>query len=304
MAIALGNIYNLLQPGLMSLPGEYNNIPSQWKQVFKTVKSNMSVERSTSLAFLPLAQKKTEGSSTHFANTAGQRYTYNMESIEVGLAYAITRKAIADNLYKTSFRPTNLGLIKSFDDFWEMEAAGIFNGAGTAITGLGGDGQALLSTAHPVDGYNIGNTTTVALDLNEASLLSSMTAIRRNFRNEAGLKIKARARRLIIPPELEATAIRLTKTELRPGTAQNDVNAILSLSGGLPEPFLVLDYLTSAYSWFLKTDIDGLIYLDRESFETDMQVDFTTDNLLVKGYQRGGFFYNDWRSVYGQQPTS
>jgi hypothetical protein len=29
----------------------------------------------------------------------------------------------------------------------------------------------------------------------------------------------ARGRKLIVPPQLEPTAIRLTKTELRPGTA-------------------------------------------------------------------------------------
>jgi len=161
-----------------------------------------------------------------------------------------------------------------------------------------------LNTAHPVDGGTFANTPSVALDLNEASLLASMTAIRRNFVNEAGLKIRARARRLIVPPELEAVAGRLCKAELRPGTAQNDPNMIPHLSGGLPDGYLVMDYLTSAYGWFLKTDIEGLIYLDREPFETDMWVDNVTDNLLVKGYQRGGFFVNDPRCLYGSIPTS
>ena len=46
--------------------------------------------------------------------------------------------------------------------------------------------------------------------------------------NERGLRILARARRLIVPPNLEGIAIRLTKTELRPGTVDNDVNATSS----------------------------------------------------------------------------
>ena len=304
MAIALGQIRDLLLPGLMALTGKYDQIETQWKQIYKVHKSQMALERSVSTAYLPLAQIKTEGGATPFQNTAGERYVYNMEPIEVGLAYAITRKAIADNLYRSVFTPTNLGLQKSFADFWEIEGAYILNTATTYNTQIGGDGQPLLSTSHPVDGGTYANTPSVALDLNEASLLASMTAIRRNFVNEAGLKIRARARRLIVPPELEAVAGRLTKAELRPGTANNDPNVIPHLSGGLPDGYLVLDYLTSAYGWFLKTDIEGLIYLDREPFETDMQVDFVTDNLLVKGYQRGGFFWNDPRALYGSIPTS
>ncbi len=304
MAIALGQIRDLLLPGLMALTGKYDQIETQWKQVFKIHKSQMALERSVSVAYLPLAQIKTEGGATPFQNTAGERYVWNMEPIEVGLAYAITRKAIADNLYRTVFTPTNLGLQKSFADFWEIEGAYIFNSAATYQTQFGGDGVSLLNTAHPVDGGTYANTPSVALDLNEASLLASMTAIRRNFVNEAGLKIRARARRLIVPPELEAVAGRLTKAELRPGTAQNDPNMIPHLSGGLPDGYLVMDYLTSPYAWFLKTDIEGLIYLDREPFETDMWVDNVTDNLLVKGYQRGGFFYNDARTLFGSMPTS
>jgi len=288
----------------MALTGKYDQIETQWKQVFKIHKSQMALERSVSVAYLPLAQIKTEGGATPFQNTAGERYVWNMEPIEVGLAYAITRKAIADNLYRTVFTPTNLGLQKSFADFWEIEGAYILNSSTTYQTAFGGDGVSLLNTSHPVDGGTFANTPSVALDLNEASLLASMTAIRRNFVNEAGLKIRARARRLIVPPELEAVAGRLTKAELRPGTAQNDPNMIPHLSGGLPDGYLVMDYLTSAFGWFLKTDIEGLIYLDREPFETDMWVDNVTDNLLVKGYQRGGFFYNDPRCLFGSIPTS
>jgi hypothetical protein len=288
----------------MALTGKYDQIETQWKQVFKVHKSQMALERSVSVAYMPLAQIKTEGGATPFQNNAGERYVYNMEPIEVGLAYAITRKAIADNLYRTVFTPTNLGLQKSFADFWEIEGAYILNSSTVYQTAFGGDGVSLLNTGHAVDGGTFANTPSVALDLNEASLLASMTAIRRNFVNEAGLKIRARARRLIVPPELEAVAGRLCKAELRPGTAQNDPNMIPHLSGGLPDGYLVMDYLTSPYGWFLKTDIEGLIYLDREPFETDMWVDNVTDNLLVKGYQRGGFFYNDPRCLFGSIPTS
>ena len=140
--------------------------------------------------------------------------------------------------------------------------------------------------------------------MNEATLLNGMISIRTNFRDQAGLKVFARGRKLIVPPQLEPVAIRLTKTELRPGTADNDVNSILSTAGGLPESYMVNDYLTSQYAWFLLTNIDGLSYMERVKFESDMQVDFVTDNLLVKGYERYSFGYYNWRSIYGSFPTS
>jgi hypothetical protein len=49
---------------------------------------------------------------------------------------------------------------------------------------------------------------------------------------------------------------------------------------------------------------DALLMMQRIKFETDMQVDFTTDNLLVKGYERYVPTYNDWRAVYGSFPSS
>jgi hypothetical protein len=114
----------------------------------------------------------------------------------------------------------------------------------------------------------------------------------------------SRGRKLIVPPQLEPVAIRLTKTELRPGTADNDVNAILSTAGGIPEGYMVMDFLTSSYAWFMLTNIAGLAYMSRIAFETDMQVDFTTDTLLVKGYERYSLSYFNWRAIYGNFPTS
>jgi len=304
MSINIASIRDLLLPGLMDVTGKYRQIERQWSKVFKTHQSNMQLERTVQARFLPMAALKLEGGPTTFDNNAGERYVWNMEPIETGLAYAITRKAIDDNLYQQAFMPTNLGLNKSFSEFWEVEAAGIFNNATTYDPNLGGDGVALLSTSHPYDYGTWSNTSTVPLQLNEASLITGQKSIRKNFVDEAGLKVRARAQLLCIPVDLEDVAIRLTQTELRPGTGNNDVNAITRMSGGIPKGYAVFDYFTNAQAWFLKTDIEGLIHLQRIAYETDMFCDFITDNLLVKGYERGGFFFNDPRCLWGQVPVN
>ena len=303
MSISLASIKNQLLPGLLDVTGEYDQVPQEWEGVFTTKNSNLNQERTLQVRFLGPSRLKTEGGATYFDNDSGDRWQYSLEPVEASIGYSITRKAIDDGLYKDKFRPANLGLQQAMRAFWNVQAANIFNTASTYITALGGDGQALLSTAHPVDTGTFANTSSTPLSLNEASLISGAKLIRKNFVDEAGILQDIFAEDLIIPVNLEDTAIRLLKSDLRPGTANNDLNVIPTLAGGIKQ-YRILRYLTSDYPWFLTTTVKGLIHLQRIPFETDMFVDFDTDNLKVKAYERGGFFYNDPRCLFGQMATS
>ena len=304
MAINLASIKNELLPGLRALTGKYDQIPREWDQIFDVGKSEMALERTVEMRFLAYAQLKTEGAPTSFDNAAGERFTYNQEHIELGLGYAITRKAVDDNLYKKQFNPANLNMMQSFNQTKEILAANVLNTGNVYNAAVLGDGVSLINASHPVDGNVYSNTFATAQDLNESSLLNALISIRTNFVDQAGLKVYARGRKLVIPPQLEPVALRLIKTTLRPGTADNDINAVMFTTGGLKDGYLVDDYLTSAYPWFVLTNIPGLLYLEREPFEIDMQVDFTTDNLMVKGWERYSFQYNDPRALFGTLPTS
>lgn len=304
MPVALSQIRDLLLPGLWGVSGKYGMIERQWPKIFRQSDSNMALERRAAMRFLGLAQLKQEGSPTSFDNAAGQRYVYNAEHLEIGLGYAITRKAIDDNLYKSEFGPSNDGLMESFKETEEIYAANVLNTGTTYTPSTGGDGVALFSTAHPIDGNTIGNRPSPDVGLNETSLLNALITIRSTWLDNAGLKIHARGKKVIVPPNLEPIALRLFRSELRPGTAQNDVNAILGMNDSLKEGFMVFDYLTSSFAWFVTTNHDGLIFFNRKPFEMDMSVEFTTDNLLVKGYQRYVPTYYDWRAIYGTFPTS
>lgn len=302
MPINLAQIRDLLLPGLRGIEGQYPQIPRQWDKVFDQGNSNMAVERTVEARYLGLAQLKSEGGSVFFDNSSGQRFVYNQEHIELGLGYSITRKAIEDNLYKTDFDPSNLGLLDSFAQTKEIIGANILNTATTYDPNVVGDGQPLCSTANLIDGGTWANRPSVDLNLNESALEAGELAIR-YFPDQAGLRIMARARKLIIPPQLEYAAIRLLKTELRPGTANNDVNAQI-VGGFVPDGYQVMDFLTSQYAWFLKTDKKGLLYLNRRSFDTDMQVDFTTQTLMVIGTERYSFGYFNKRAIWGSFPTA
>jgi len=304
MPIALSSIRNLLLPGLWAVTGKYDQLPAVRKQIFKERKSNMALEQSMSMRYIAQAFIKTEGGVTQADNASGQRYTYNQTHNELAVLFAITRKAIDDNLYKTEFGPAVMGLNEAFDRTNEAFAADVLNSSTTYNTAISGDGVALGSTAHPVDGNTFSNLASPAADLNETSLLNAQVAVNANFLDNAGQRMNAKPRRLVVPPQLEPVAIRLLKTELRPGTAQNDVNAILSTQGGIPDGYTVWNYLTSQFAWFLQTNQDGLVYMNRVPYETDMSVSFETDNLLVKGYQRNSYSYNEPRCIYISNPSS
>ena len=308
MAVNVAAVRDLLVPGLRGVVGEYKQWPAIWPKLFDQGKSELSQERTASMRFLPLAQLKTDGGQTAFDNNAGEAFVYNQLHTGVGLGYAITRNTISDNLYKAQFRPSNLGLQRSFAQTKEIYGAAVFNNSTVYDQTIGGDGVSLLSASHPLPAGGSGpalwaNTPTVQVDLNETTLLNGMIAIRTGFFDNAGLRMMASGKVLVIHPANEPVALRLLRSELRPGTADNDPNVIPTTAGGLAE-YVVDVFFTSPYPWYIKTDQPGLLYLEREPFEIEMQVDFTTDNLLVKGWERYSFSYNDPRSIYGSTPTS
>lgn len=303
MAINVSAIRDLLLPGLRGVVGEYKQWPAIWPKLFDQGTSEMAQERTASMRFLPLAQVKADGGNTFFDNNAGESFVYNQIHVGIGLGYAITRNTIADNLYKSQFRPSNLGLQRSFAQTKEIYAAAVFNNAFTYDSTVGGDGKALLATDHPIPaGGTWSNRSANDVELNEASLLDGMISIQTGFYDNAGLRMMATGQRLVIHPDNEPVARRLLYTELRPGTANNDVNVIPTVAGGIQD-YVKDVFFTSTAAWFIKTDVPGLLYLEREPFETDMQVDFSTDNLLVKGYERYSFNYNDPRALWGSNPT-
>lgn len=302
MSINISQIRDLLLPGLYAITGKYEEIPTQWSHVFDKGVSKMAVERSVEARYLGLAGIKNEGGATKFDNAAGERFIYNQSHLEIGLGYAITRKAIDDNLYKEKFNPMNLGLMRSFAQTKEVLGANVLNTATTYNSSVLGDGVALCSTAHPVDGGTYANRPSTDVDLNESAIETASIQIRQ-FVDQANTKIFARSRKLVVPIQLQYVAERLTKTELRVGTNNNDVNAIVT-AGILKEGYQVMDFLTSSYAWFVRTDKEGLNYMERVPFETDMQVDPVTGNLLVIGYERYSFNYNDPRSVWGSFPSA
>ena len=308
MAVSRGAIRDLLVPGLAEVEGKYPQIPRQYTEVFEVGYSRLALERVAEMRYTGLAALKQEGSATIFDNAPGERFVYNILMQSFGLGTALTREMLDDNLYKDHFGPMSMGLAESFAQTEEIMHAtvlntGIQSGANTIQATVVGDGQPLFSTVHPIDNGVYANRPSPDLEFNETSLEYAIQQIR-VFPDQAGLRMFARSRKLVVPIALEFAAERVCKAELRPGTSDNDIMAILS-SGALADPkkYQVMDFLTSPTAWFVLSTIPGLISYVRTPFELDMQVDPVTGNLMIIGFQRWGQAWRNPRSCWASFPS-
>jgi hypothetical protein len=302
MAVTTSQIPALLLPGVRKIKGDYPEIKAQWPLIYARGVSHMEAEKTVHVRYMPLPELRLSGQPVVFDNNAGQRFVYNHIHIEFAQGYAFTRIALKDNLYKTSFNAANLGLMRVFRQMKEIVGAGVLNTGNVVNPAIGADNLPLFSTTHPVDGGTVANTTTTQVGLNEVSLMMGNNMVRR-FRNNANILDSFQGKKLVVPVEQRHVAKRLMETELRPGTTNNDVWSVKE-NNDLSDGYVVLDFLTSPYAWFILSDAGGLIYLERESFETSMQTDFTTDNLMVKAYERYYMGYDDFRLGVGFYPTN
>jgi hypothetical protein len=94
-------------------------------------------------------------------------------------------------------------------------------------------------------------------------------------------------------------ATRLLQTELRVGTADNDINAINS-NGSIPGGYGVNHYLTDNDAWFLTTDVpNGMKHFVRIALSQSMDGDFDTGNVRYKARERYSFGVSDPLAIYG-----
>jgi hypothetical protein len=119
------------------------------------------------------------------------------------------------------------------------------------------------------------------------------------FVDERGLKVSVRGTKMILPKELQFTADRLLESTLRPGTADNDINAVRNM-GMLPEGYSVNHFLTDTDAWFIITDApNGLKGFNRTAVRTSMEGDFDTGNVRYKARERYAFGWSDPRGIFG-----
>ena len=297
MAISRAQLIKELLPGLNALFGmEYARYPEEWRSCFEVENSDRAFEEETKLSGFGTAPVKDEGAAIAY-DDAQEVYTSRYTHEAIAMGFSITQEAVEDNLYDSLSARYTKALARAFQNTKEVKGAALFNEGFTGQTG--GDGQYLFATGHPlVSGGTNANKPSTAVDLNETALEAAIISIGK-WTDERGLKIAARPQKLLIPSDLQFVAERLMKTEGRVGTADNDLNAVSSMSA-VPGGYMVNHYLTDTDAWFLGTDIpNGFKHFTRVAMKTSMEGDFETGNVRYKGRERYSFGYSDPLAYYG-----
>jgi len=298
MAISRAQLLKELLPGLNALFGlEYAKYGEEHKEIFETESSERSFEEETKLSGFTAAPVKNEGAAIAYDN-GQEAWTarYNHETIAQG--FSLTEEAIEDNLYDSLSGRYTKALARSMAYTKQVKAANILNNGFTSGY-TGGDGVTLFSTAHPlVSGGTNSNRPSTNADLNETSLENAVIQIA-GWTDERGLLIAAKPVKLVVPPALMFVATRLLETELRVGTADNDINAIKN-NGSIPGGYTVNHYLTDTNGWYLTTDVpNGMKHFVRVPLQNSMDGDFDTGNVRYKSRERYSFGWSDPLGMFG-----
>jgi len=297
-AISRAQLLKELLPGLNALFGlEYERYGEEYKEIFEIESSERSFEEEQKLSGFGAAPVKPEGSAIAY-DTAQEAWNVRYTHETIALGFSVTEEAVEDQLYDSLSARYTKALARAMAYTKEVKGANVLNN-GFNSNYKGGDGQALFSNAHPLTyGSTISNIPATPADLNETSLENAVIQISL-WTDERGLLIAAKPKKLILPPALQFVATRILETELRVGTADNDINALKN-NGSIPGGYTINHWLTNPTYWFLTTDVpNGLKHFVRSPLATSMDADFDTGNARYKARERYSFGWSDYLSVYG-----
>jgi len=288
-----------LNLGLNTVFGmEYDRYPEQWRALYSTEQSMKAFEEDVQMIGFGAAPTKAEGAMINY-DSGREGFVSRYVHETVALAFAITEEAEEDGLYGSLGAKYARALARSMQQTKEVKGANVFNNA--TGTSVGGDGVSLLNASHPLGGGGTAsNTLSTAADLSETSLETILVQISTAV-DDRSIPVALSGRKLAVPPQLVFIAERILKSNLRPGTADNDINALRNM-GMIPEGVVVNQRFTDPDQYFILTDCpDGMKHFLRAPIKKAVEGDFETGNLRYKVRERYSFGFTDWRGVYGSE---
>lgn len=220
--------------------------------------------------------------------------------VRFALGYKITDETIKHELYG-QVEKFERALMASAIDMQETTAALVLNNGFTTtdadgFEASGFDGLQFFSTAHTQlgGGAVARNRPTTDVDLSVTGLQNAITDFA-TVKNDRGRPQKISPSRLIIGPGDMFTARELLQSEYKPGTANNEINALRSENLS----FFVSHYLTDADAWYLAGDTHDANFIWEERPRGGMEEDFDAEVIkrkIVEGFASG---HGEWRGYWG-----
>lgn len=277
--------------------GLYEQRADEWKQVFREetgIPRNYHEE--PVLYGFGAAPELPDGTAVTYQSGGVlfiKRYVYGV----YGLAFALTKVLIEDGDHIRIGQVYSRHLAQSMIETKETLCANVLNRAFNGAF-VGGDGQPLCSSTHPIIGGTFSNLLTIPAALSQTSLEQMLIQIRNAVDNN-NKRIRLTPTQIVTGPSNVFQAEVLLKSPLRAGVANNDINPVKSM-GMLAKGQANLSRITSTTSWFVQTDApEGLKLMKRRGLERSMEGDFDTDSMRYKSTERYREGWTDPRAVWG-----
>jgi hypothetical protein len=300
MTITRGQFIALLEPKISNIWNEaYPQRAVEYTSFVNlrtTGKANVTDHKMTDFGALRL---KGEGEAIQYDDPIdGPNKVYT--PVRFALGYKITDEMLKNDLYGQVTK-LEKALMKSAVDLQEVTAAYLLNNAfGTTaadgFTATGFDSLQLCSTAHTrLDGgATQRNRPSTDVDLSPTAVQNMLIDFH-NYKDDRGRPSLIRPKVLIISPEDQFTAKEILESEYKPGTANNDINALK----GEGLSFTLSHYKTDTDAWFAIGDMHDLNFIWETRPRTGMEEDFDTEVIkhkVVEGFAVG---FGEWRGVWG-----
>ena len=279
-----------------SFDGVYDQRSDEWSQYFdERTGIPRNVHEEPVLFGMGSAPELPDGQPVTY-DSGGQLYTARYIYKVYGLAFALTKVLVEDGDHIRLGTLFSRHLAQSMVETKETLAANIlnrsFNGSYT-----GGDNVSLISASHLARNGTWSNRLTTDANLSQSSLEQLLIQIR-GATDSNGKKIRITPKKLIVAPANMLQAEVLLKSVLRTGSANNDVNPVVS--AGLVDKSITVSRLTSSTAWWIQTDAqEGMKFMPRRKLQKSMEGDFDTDSMRYKATERYAFGWTDPRAVYG-----
>lgn len=289
--VSSSNFQKLLEPGLRKIFFEtYDEVPEQYPQVYKVHTSKKAKEEDFHIAGVGLWPEKEPMGSISY-ETIDPSYSVTYEHVEYAKGIQVERKLVDDEQYDV-INKLPKDLARKGRATVETKAANVLN---NGFDNDGYDGVPLFSDAHPIErGGTCSNKLTAPLT--DAGLKEGILLMRKQV-DTAGIFIQANPKKLIVPADLEFTALTILNSAQVAGTDLNDINVI---KGRLTP--VVLDYLTDPNNWFLQDpELHELNFFWRVKPEFKGEDNFDTMVAKYRGYFRFSVGYSDWRGMVGSE---
>lgn len=297
MAATRSTFGDLLEPGFAQIYNDaYQENERIYTSIFRSKTSGKQDERESGITGFGLLVQKDENAPVTYEDPI-QMYDVLYTHLTYAKGFKISKELYDDDQYNVmSSKPEQLG--KAARRTEEISAANVLNRAFNTSY-QGGDAVPLCSTVHPRSdaGTSQSNASATGITLTEANYETGKLAMRKQL-DDKGQKIDIRPNTLLIPIDLEKTANIIFNSNLRSGTADNDMNPYKGEVKVMP--WIFMDRLTT--HWFLMDKPQQkLTWFWREKANFKQDTAFETDAALFKVRERFSNGFSDWRGFWGSQ---